>query len=61
MGKDHANFSVPDSCISAYDERHKALGKLVLFSKLMASQSRKRQSTGRHCGSALVFLKGQLI
>ena len=32
-GKDYANFSVPDSCISAYDERHKALGKLVLFSK----------------------------
>ena len=33
MGEDHADFSVPNSCISAYDERHKALGKLVLFSK----------------------------
>ena len=32
-GEDHADFSVPNSCISAYDERHKALGKLVLFSK----------------------------
>ena len=31
-GEDHADFSVPNSCISAYDERHKALGKLVLFS-----------------------------
>ena len=31
-GEDYANFSVPNSCISAYDERHKALGKLVLFS-----------------------------
>ena len=33
MGEDHANFSLPNSCISAYDERHKALGSLVLFSK----------------------------
>ena len=32
-GEDHADFSVPNSCISAYDERHKALGKLVLFPK----------------------------
>ena len=32
-GKKHEDFSVPNSCISAYDERHKALGKLVLFSK----------------------------
>ncbi len=32
-GENHANFSVPNSFISAYDERHKALGKLVLFSK----------------------------
>ena len=32
-GENYANFSVPNSCISAYDERHKALGKLVLFSK----------------------------
>jgi hypothetical protein len=32
-GEDHANFSLPNSCISAYDERHKALGSLVLFSK----------------------------
>ena len=32
-GEDHADFSVPNSCISAYDERHKALGKLVLFSE----------------------------
>ena len=32
-GEDHADFSLPDSCISANDERHKALGNLVLFSK----------------------------
>ena len=32
-GEDHADFSVPNSCISAYDERDKALGKLVLFSE----------------------------
>ena len=32
-GEDHANFSVPNSCISAFDERHETLGKLVLFSK----------------------------
>ena len=32
-GEDLADFSVPNSCISAYDERHKALGKLVLFSE----------------------------
>ncbi len=32
-GKNHTDFSLPDSCISALDERHKALGSLVLFSK----------------------------
>ena len=32
-GQDLADFIVPNSCISAYDERHKALGKLVLFFK----------------------------
>jgi len=32
-GEAHADFSVPNSCISAYDERHNALGKLVLFSE----------------------------
>ena len=32
-GKDHADFSLPDSSISAHDERHKDLGSLVLFSK----------------------------
>ena len=32
-GKNLADFSLPDSCISAHDERHKALGSLVLFSK----------------------------
>ena len=32
-GEDHADFSLPDSSISARDERHKDLGSLVLFSK----------------------------
>ncbi len=32
-GEDHADLSLPDSCISAHDERHKDLGNLVLFSK----------------------------
>ena len=32
-GEDHADFSVPNSCISAHDERHKDLGSLVLLSK----------------------------
>ena len=40
-GEDHANFSVPNSCISAYDERHKALGKLVLFSKTVGLPEQK--------------------
>ena len=31
-GEDHADFSLPDRCISALDERHEALGSLVLFS-----------------------------
>jgi len=52
---------VPHSCISAYDERDKALGKLVLFSKTDGLPEQQRQSTGRHYGSALEFLKGQLI
>ena len=32
-GEYHAEFSLPDNCISAHDERHKSLGSLVLFSK----------------------------
>lgn len=32
-GEDHANFNLPDRCISAHDERHKALGNLILFSE----------------------------
>ena len=32
-GEEHAEFSVPTSCIRARDERHKALGSLVLFSE----------------------------
>ena len=32
-GEGHADFSLPESCISAHDERHKALGSLVLFAK----------------------------
>ena len=32
-GCDHTNFSPPDNCISAHDERHKSMGSLVLFSE----------------------------
>ena len=32
-GKGHPDFNLPNSCISAHDERHKDLGSLVLFSK----------------------------
>ena len=32
-GKNQAKVSLPHSCISAHDERHQALGRLVLFSK----------------------------
>ena len=32
-GTDHGDFILPDSCISAHDERHKGLGSLVLFSE----------------------------
>lgn len=33
-GKNHKDFSLPDGSISAHDERHNALGSLVLFSNI---------------------------